>query len=266
MLYPDDINSDVGLELCRPFVYGIWVKTIFKVLFFSPKKGALLTPSGIQMDYKMLSKVLGFTEDEVKEAWNDWVKFGVCSILEDGTLINRKMFYDEERRKEISEIRREASLSKGKQKPSKRIRKPKQTPVLVYSVSVGDSVGVSENDFVRFVISDLNEKAKTNYQETTEPYRKAIKDRVGEGYNLENFKHVHTVKCNEWIGTDYEKHLNPDTLYRATNFPKYLNQRGGIRPKSKTQELIDHNQRVSEEWLADKMKEENTTEITHAKE
>ena len=41
---------------------------------------------------------------------------------------------------------------------------------------------------------------------------------------MEDFKLVIDKKCKEWIGTEFEKYLTPETLFRPSNFEKYLNQ------------------------------------------
>lgn len=41
----------------------------------------------------------------------------------------------------------------------------------------------------------------------------------------DKFAYVVNVKCQEWLNnTEYKKHLNPVTLFRESNFDKYLNQ------------------------------------------
>lgn len=74
------------------------------------------------------------------------------------------------------------------------------------------------------IVSDLNEKAKTQYRPTSRKTQDLIKARLNEGFNIDNFKTVHTVKCDEWLKTDMEKYLRPETLY-SNKFEGYLNQR-----------------------------------------
>ena len=77
------------------------------------------------------------------------------------------------------------------------------------------------------IIRYLNLKANKNFRTTTKAYRKEITGRLNDkeaNYQLEHFKYVIDVKCADWLGTDMEKHLNPETLFRAGNFDKYLNQ------------------------------------------
>lgn len=75
------------------------------------------------------------------------------------------------------------------------------------------------------IIQYLNETAGKNFRHTTAATQKAISGRWGDGFREKDFQHVIDVKTQEWKGTDMEKHLNPDTLFRPSNFEKYLNQK-----------------------------------------
>ena len=70
----------------------------------------------------------------------------------------------------------------------------------------------------------LNEKAGTKYKSSSKNTTKHIKARINDGYTLEDFKTVIDKKCSEWLNTDMEKYLCPDTLF-GSKFEKYLNQK-----------------------------------------
>lgn len=72
------------------------------------------------------------------------------------------------------------------------------------------------------VISYLNEKAGTRYKATSEKTKTAIRARAADGFTLDDFKTVIDKKCAEWIGTEWEKFLRPETLF-GTKFEGYLN-------------------------------------------
>ncbi|PAD73945.1 conserved phage C-terminal domain-containing protein [Paenibacillus campinasensis] len=74
------------------------------------------------------------------------------------------------------------------------------------------------------VIAYLNQKMGKRYR-ATPGTMKNILGRLNEGYSKEDCIHVIDVKCAEWIGTDKEKYLDYETLFRPSKFPKYLNQR-----------------------------------------
>lgn len=76
------------------------------------------------------------------------------------------------------------------------------------------------------VVSYLNEKAGTKYKATTAKTKTVIHARLAEGFDLDDFKSVIDKKCADWLGTDYEKFLRPETLF-GTKFEGYLNQKTG---------------------------------------
>lgn len=75
------------------------------------------------------------------------------------------------------------------------------------------------------VINYLNKKTNSNFKHTTEATQKLINGRFADGFTEEDFKKVIDKKVLEWTGTEFEKHLNPSTLFRPSNFEKYLNQK-----------------------------------------
>jgi uncharacterized phage protein (TIGR02220 family) len=70
---------------------------------------------------------------------------------------------------------------------------------------------------------------------------KLIKERFEDGAILEDFVNVIEYKYNEWVNTKFISYLVPDTLFRKSNFEKYLTQIQ-IKPISNnTNNLIDDN-------------------------
>lgn len=80
------------------------------------------------------------------------------------------------------------------------------------------------------IIDYLNEKAGTKYKHTSKATKDKIKTRCNEEYTLDDFKSVIDKKCTEWLGTDMQKFLRPETLF-GTKFEGYLNQCVKIKPK-----------------------------------
>lgn len=78
------------------------------------------------------------------------------------------------------------------------------------------------------IIEYLNRHANTNYRSSSNKTKKLIHARLAEGYTVIDFETVIKKKCDEWLGTDYEKYLRPETLF-GTKFENYLNQR--TKPK-----------------------------------
>lgn len=80
------------------------------------------------------------------------------------------------------------------------------------------------------IIDYLNEKANTHYQHTTKSTKSHINARWQEKFRLEHFKIVIDIKCNEWLGTDMEKYLRPETLF-GTKFESYLNSNNNVKKR-----------------------------------
>lgn len=103
------------------------------------------------------------------------------------------------------------------------------------SVSDIDSDTVNNNskdiDIIKSIIDYLNSKCNTRYRYSTDNTKKHIRARLKDGYVLEDFCTVIDKKSKEWLGTDMEKFLCPDTLF-GTKFEKYLNQRTASKKPS----------------------------------
>lgn len=74
------------------------------------------------------------------------------------------------------------------------------------------------------IIDFLNEKAGTNFKSSSRATRTVIKGRLNEGFKLDDFLKVINIKTTEWMGTEYEKYLRPQTLF-GSKFEGYLNQK-----------------------------------------
>lgn len=74
------------------------------------------------------------------------------------------------------------------------------------------------------IVAHLNQVAGKSFKHTSEVTRKYIRARLAEGFTVDDFKKVHELKWAEWKGTEWEKFVCPTTLYRPSNFERYLNQ------------------------------------------
>lgn len=88
------------------------------------------------------------------------------------------------------------------------------------------------------IIARLNEKADTNYKPGNSKTQTCINARFNEGFTLDDFETVIDKKCDEWIGTDMQKYLRPETLF-GPKFENYLNARA-IKPKAKQNQFTSH--------------------------
>ena len=85
------------------------------------------------------------------------------------------------------------------------------------------------------IIDFLNQTTGQNYSPTRKATQGAINGRLAEGNTVEDFKTVIRSKAEEWLHDDkMRKYLTPDTLFRPSNFEKYLQTAQAQPPKTKT--------------------------------
>lgn len=96
-------------------------------------------------------------------------------------------------------------------------------------------------ELIKNIISYLNEKTNSKFKYTTKATQQKINARLNEGYHLDDFIDVIDKKYDEWLGTEFEKYLCPETLF-GTKFEKYLNQKVVSKKpqkKDKTMEILE---------------------------
>ena len=104
-------------------------------------------------------------------------------------------------------------------------------PLDPLGASVTDTVSDSITDIYKEIINYLNNVLGTNYKYTTKKTQDCIKARLNEKVTVDDFKKVIDKKAKEWLGTDMEKYLRPETLF-GNKFEGYLNQIESVKKKS----------------------------------
>jgi phage replication O-like protein O len=144
---------------------------------------------------------------------------------------------------------------------------PKQAPTItiVPVVSLSSSLSVEEKNVLEKeplpklatlpkramapdvveVLAYLNEKVKRNFKVPGEILAR-LKD-----YSVEDCKTVIDKKCREWIGTRFEKHLDPVTLFRPSNFDRYLNQTESLDGSLTLRQWVEKNPTFDFERFSD---------------
>jgi uncharacterized phage protein (TIGR02220 family) len=90
--------------------------------------------------------------------------------------------------------------------------------------------------YIKEIVEYLNSIIDTNYKPSSKIAIKNISARLKDGYTVEDFKKVIDKKSKEWLGTDFEKHLTPDTLF-GNKFEIYLNQKRKKSFEEKLEEM-----------------------------
>ena len=122
-----------------------------------------------------------------------------------------------------------------------------QTNTRDYTENTTENISMSDKSDAapyKTIIEYLNNKVNKRFSYKSESNRKLIKARFNEGYKLEDFIKVIDIKTNEWINDKKMKsYLQPSTLFRGSNFDKYLNQEfpQEIKRRGKLDDLIGGN-------------------------
>jgi len=82
----------------------------------------------------------------------------------------------------------------------------------------------SRKEVTNIVITYLNQKANKQYRVDSDKTIKLIGARLTDGYNIEQMQYVIDVKVSQWINTDMEKYIRPETLF-GNKFENYLNDK-----------------------------------------
>lgn len=87
------------------------------------------------------------------------------------------------------------------------------------------------HDTSKQIIDYLNLRIGSNYKYSTKKTQDLIKARLNEGFTLEDFKIVIDKMCVEWINSDMQKYLRPETLF-GNKFESYLNREVRLTTKN----------------------------------
>jgi phage replication O-like protein O len=104
------------------------------------------------------------------------------------------------------------------QAPKETLKK-KETPI---SPKNGDSHPSNLAETTDQIIAFLNESTGKTFRRSIKGTQRLIKARLSEGFTVEDFKKVITIKTEQWKGsTKFEAYLRPQTLF-GKNFEAYL--------------------------------------------
>lgn len=169
--------------------YDVWLPILFRL----EENNEIQISRRLDISKTQYYRIISFGV----ELWNEKVKATPIQIKYGKLLISNTNI-------EVKEV---------KQKPIKKVKKEAETPI----------AEIDMNEVYESIISYLNSKAGTGFKSQTNSYRTFINARLKNGYKLEDFYKVIDNKCNEWIGTDFQKFLRPETLF-GNKFDSYLNQ------------------------------------------
>lgn len=251
-----DIFDDEKILLIEslPDAYAI-ITCWFKLLCLAGKQNnsGVFMMGQIAYTDKMLATIFRMKESTVQLALQTFEQFGMVEIV-DGVITipnwNKHQTLDsfEKKRERDRLYKRErraaqkalicASSDKSSDSTSD-IQTDGQTTV---AISDKDKDRDKEEDTIPYIsiVEYLNEKAGTRYKASSAKTKTAIRARFEEGFTEADFRCVIDKKCAEWIGTEWERFLRPETLF-GTKFEGYLNAKA-VRGKAQTEPAKPHTQ------------------------
>lgn len=206
--------------------------------------GMIFLTENIPYTTKMLADELDFEENTVKLALEALERFGMIVVQEDYFAIagwnEHQNIEGLEKIKEQNRIRKQRQREKASMLPE-----PEESHVTCHVTSRDshatdiEKEGDSERDTIPYIsiVAYLNEKIGTKYKASSAKTKTAIRARFEEGFTEEDFRIVIDKKCAEWIGTEWEKFLRPETLF-GTKFEGYLNAK--VAPKKQADTAKPH--------------------------
>ncbi|WP_135553292.1 conserved phage C-terminal domain-containing protein [Paenibacillus cymbidii] len=82
------------------------------------------------------------------------------------------------------------------------------------------------------IIGYLNERTGKRFNHKVKNTQELINGRLNEGRTFEDFIQVIDTKCSHWLDDEkMNQYLRPDTLFRPSNFDRYLNQETSAEQK-----------------------------------
>lgn len=249
-----DIFDDEKILLIEslPDAYAI-ITVWFKLLCLAGKQNnsGVFLMGRIPYTDKMLATIFRMKETTVTLALQTFEQFGMIEVI-DGVITipnwNKHQSLDSyEKKKERDKLymrERRAAQKALVEKSSDKSSDCKTTGssyVVVSDIEEEKEEDIDKELYIS-VVSHLNEKAGTKYKHTTAKTKAAIHARAAEGFTLDDFKTVIDKKCAEWIGTDMEKYLRPETLF-GTKFEGYLNAKTSGRVENNGQNSRDSEKR-----------------------
>lgn len=216
----------------------------FKLLTFAGKQnndGVFLMSNRIAYTDEMLASIFRRDINTVRLALKAFESFGMIEIVDNVITIpnwgkhqsldvlEKRRARDRERIAQKRAAQRALALKSGEMSPDV---SPDSRPTVgghvagqSPDVAPREGEGEEEGDKELYIsiVGYLNAKAGTKYRANSTKTQKTIHARLAEGFSLDDFKAVIDKKAAEWLGTEWEKFLRPETLF-GTKFESYLNQ------------------------------------------
>lgn len=197
------------------------------------ENGFLMINQNIPYTDEMMAKYFRIDIGIVKRALEIFQNMHMVEIVNDIYMVSNWFKY--QNGAELERIRENGRIRQQRYRDNQKLKLLEEKRNVTHHATNNDFCSICNMSYVDVyitVINYLNLKTNSNYKYTTKKNQTLIHARAEEGFNIDDFKTVIDKKTDEWLGTDMERYLRPETLF-GTKFEGYLNQT--IRSKSKSQ-------------------------------
>ena len=223
-------------------VLVIWIK----LLTLAGKKnmnGYIFLTSNIPYTDEMFSTLFDRPLNTVRLALSTFKKFGMINY-EDDSIIKITNWEKHQNIEGLEKIKEQNRLRvarfREKHKKELEVKKlPLQSPLEELDKKRIDKIRLEGNITcnVTEIIDYLNKKTGKHFLPETIITQRVIKARLKEGRKINAFKWVIDIKTKQWLNTDFDGYLRPETLF-GNKFEGYLNEKI-IESKEEVNEKIN---------------------------
>jgi predicted phage replisome organizer/uncharacterized phage protein (TIGR02220 family) len=217
----------------RDTIFYIWVRLIV-LAGKCNADGYIYLTENIPYTDEILSSVINRPLNTVKLALSTFIKLGM--IEEDSRGIYLLNFKKHQNIEGLEKIREQTRKRVAEYRERKKIGHDGGVTLQVTQCNGIDKDKEIDNNIYSQnalkVLSYLNEKTGKRYRVT-----KYIEARLKDGATVEECKSVIDAKVIDRFFIDNPKHLNPETLFRPSNFDRYLNESLPFKTESRKSNL-----------------------------
>ena len=205
---------------------------------------------------EMLAEEFKMDVNTIRLGLKTFQNFGMLEIVDD--IIKLDSWEKWQSTDRLAELREYNRLAKQKSRAKQKALPSVNDMSMTSQRCQGTDIDIEEDkekdkELYIYIIDYLNQKAGTNYKASTKKTKACIHARFEEGFTQDDFITVIDKKCDDWLGTDFEQYLRPETLF-GTKFESYLNAKvtpkaktnGSEAPKNSTDEFMDKLQAMYE--------------------
>ena len=227
-----DVFSDEKILLMETLPEGDSIIAIwFKLLCLAGKSnrdGFLMMSDKIPYTDEMLSTIFRKPLNIVQIAMRCFVQFEMIEIIEDAYRVAN--WEKHQNIEGLEKIKEQNRIRQQRYRQKKLIECNEVTEKVTSRHGTDIEVEVDKEE-IKDIVAYLNEKSGKKYKYQTPKTKEKINARFNEHFTVDDFKKVIDTKCKEWLGTENEKWIRPETLF-GTKFEGYLNQKT-VEPKPK---------------------------------